>query len=489
MNEFLTKFDDSLNPILVKDLRQIVRGKFIWGVLLLLLGIIVLILGISLLEAGTSIRGDINGEFISYAMSALLFFACGLIIPIQIGRKTSEEVNDATHELIFTTTMTSSSIVKGKILSGTVTIIMLYATVAPFLSLTLYMGGVDIKNLFVAMVYSFIVSHVAVLFQVNAGMSYRSEAVIASIGHKAGIIISHIIGWFFAASIGSMILSGDLLRRSGTADFWTYTITFIISVIFISIIFYMLTVSRIQTESSNRTYFLKFVTSVIWCIGSLLCSFDKEFSLGWTAAVFIALIPLSVFLLLDPENYSRRVLSEIPKNPIGRVLAYPFYTGMLNSYVWIVITGILTLFYSMRYYSGSHRNDFFSFLACVITMLISSHSYFFISNFIKNMLFKDKSRTYIFNIFATIVAIVVIGSFIAENLIYPYHSGWASLLSPFSMCYFVNGDNIIVCIIATLVIWGISLILNINRIGAQLITYFDPESKLKEDYMITQNKG
>ena len=80
------------------------------------------------------------------------------------------------------------------------------------------------------------------------------------------------------------------------------------------------------------------------------------------------------------------------------------------------------------------------------------------------------------------MGIVIVGSFLSENLIYPHHSGWASLLSPFSMCYFVNGDYTTVCIIATLVVWGISLLLNINRIGAQLVSYFDAESKLKEDY-------
>ena len=80
------KIDDSLNAILVKDLRQIVRGKFLWSIFFLYLAIIVFILFASISEASMN-RSD--GEFISGSLLLLLFVVAGLLVPMHIGKTPS----------------------------------------------------------------------------------------------------------------------------------------------------------------------------------------------------------------------------------------------------------------------------------------------------------------------------------------------------------------------------------------------------------------
>ncbi len=479
MNNFIAKIDDYLNAILVKDLRQIVRGKFIWAVLLLFLGIVSLILCLSLLDSGD--RGEIDGEFIPVSMLGLLFFASALLIPIQIGKKTSEEIYDATHELIFTTTMDPSSIVKGKFLSGSVTIIMMYATLAPFLALTLYMGGVDIKNLILVIIYSFIMSHVAVLFQVHLGLSYKTDIIIAGIGHKIGIIIVHIIAWIWASTFGGALLNGEYSRYTGTENFWVNVIIFLLMVSFVSIILYCLTVSRLQAEVSNRSYLFKSVTTAIWIIGTLVFSFNKDHAQFWCVIVFIVIAVLSLALLLDPETYSERVLLEIPTNPVARLIKFPLFTGMVNSLAWILIIAAFNYIYGLTVVAAisPSYSGYFEFLSAVAIVFIYGLAYFLIANFIKNMFFKDKPRSTITGILVSILLIFTFGPLIAEAFM-PYGTrGLISIISPFGVFY--DGlRNVLPYLIFGVIALIAAIFLNISKLITQINDYFNTSERLKE---------
>ncbi|MBP5468658.1 MAG: hypothetical protein J6Z11_05385 [Candidatus Riflebacteria bacterium] len=471
MNEFLMKFDDSLNAILVKDLRQIVRGKFIWSVLLLYLTIIVLILFFSLIDADAS--GSIDGEFISVAMLGFLFFVCALLIPIQIGKKTGDEINDATHELLFTTTMKPASIVKGKLLGGVVTIVMMYATLAPFLMLTLFMGGVDIRNLTLGLIYSFIVSNICVLFQVHVGMSYRNLIGTSGFGNKAGAIIFQIIAWFWLAGLGSEILNGRFFRYNKSWEVWLVIFYFCAIVIFLSLILYVLTVSRLEAESSNRSYMFKGVATGIWIIGYFLTVFSETASQAWCFIVFIALIVLSFILLLDPESYSERVIKEIPANPVVRFIKFPFFTGMANSLCWIFSFAILNYMYGffVSAVMSPYSSDFISSLTAMASVLAYAMAYFLLSNSIRKLFFGNENKGVVIGIFVFIILVAIILPIFVSNLV-PYGlRDIVYIVSPFAA--FINfRRGVSIAVIVSFIFLVITLAFNSFSLVAQINSYF-----------------
>lgn len=477
MNEFLMKFDDSLNAILVKDLRQIVRGKFIWSVLLLYLTIIVLILFFSLIDADAS--GSIDGEFISVAMLGFLFFVCALLIPIQIGKKTGDEINDATHELLFTTTMKPSSIVKGKLLGGVVTIVMMYATLAPFLMLTLFMGGVDLRNLTLGLIYSFIVSNICVLFQVHVGMSYRNLIGTSGFGNKAGSIIFQIIAWFWLAGLGAEILNGRFFKYNKSWEVWLVIFYFCAIVIFISLILFVLTVSRLEAESSNRSYMFKGVATGLWIIGSFLTVFSETAAQAWCFIVFIALIVLSVILLLDPESYSERVIKEIPENPVVRFFNFPFFTGMANSLCWIFCFAILNYIYgffvTVAMGSSYSYSDFTSSLTAMSSVLAYVIAYFLLSNSIRKLFFGNENKGVVIGIFVFVILVAIILPIFVSNLV-PYGlRDIVYIISPFAA--FINyRREISISVIVSFIFLLITLAFNSFSLVAQISSYFSKKA-------------
>ena len=482
MNEYLMKFDDYLNAILVKDLRQAVRGKFIWSVLILYLTIIVLILFFSLLDADSS--GNIDGEFISLAMLGFMFFVCGLLIPIQIGKKTGDEINDATHELLFTTTMKPSSIVSGKILSGVVTIVMMYSTLAPFLMLTLFMGGVDMKNLILGLIYSFIVSNLCVLFQVHVGLSYRNLLKSApGFGNKAGAIVFQIIAWFWLAGIGAELLNGRIFRHNNTSETWLVIFYFLALVICISLTLYVLTVSRLEPESSNRSYLFKSVATVLWIIGSFLSTFSENAVQAWSFIVFIALIVLSFILLLDPETYSPRVIKEIPDSPIVRFFVFPFYTGMANSLCWIVIFAILNYVYGLVVASviGHSYWDFTSSLTAMASVLAYAIAYFMLANSIRKLFFSREPKGVVVGILVFIILVaVILPLFMSQMVPYEFRKV-VVLISPFA-AFFGSRSEMVGPVVCSLIFLVITLAFNSLSMISQINSYFSKSLDSDNDY-------
>ena len=475
IEHYIQKFDDSLNAILVKELRQAVRGKFFWSIFLIYLVVICLILFFSLNEV--SRYNLFNGDSVATFLLIALYFIAGLLVPIKIGKKTSSEIGDATNELLYTTTMSSKSIVTGKFLCGSVIILMLYSALVPFLSLTLFMGGVDLRILFLLVIYSFLLSNLGVIWQIYLAMWIGSSAgeTSSTVNTVMGSVF-HLGCWIGSVTFANSLMT-DYSYRSGTANFWGIVAVFILAYIFTGGMLFGSTVSRLEPETSNRMYNIRFIASIVWIIGTVvtICiGFDAL--AGWTVCVFLVLMILSLNIYSEPDYYSQRIISEIPDSMYNRFCKFPFFTGVVNGLVWIALMVTLTAAVAL---GGTvlflKHNDFMSVVVLLIifTLHINAHGLF--ANFYRQIFVGDGKKAGVGQIaFFSFVLTNILSAFLLNMFFRSSRlsEGLLMFVNPF-YCMSYHSDGIIVGIIGGLFWFGAGILCNIKTIIGQFRVYFN----------------
>ena len=476
LEAYITKFDDCLNAILVKELRQTVRGKFFWSIFLIYLVIICLILFFSLNEA--SRYNLFNGDTVATFLLIALYFIAGLLVPIKIGKKTSSEIGDATNELLYTTTMSSRSIVTGKFLCGSVIILMLYSALVPFLSLTLFMGGVDLRSLFFMVIYSFLLANLGVIWQIYLAMWVGSGAgeTSSTVNTVMGSIF-HLGCWIGSITFANSMIS-DYSYHSKTTSFWIVGIVFLLAYIFVGGMLFGSTVSRLEPESSNRMYNTRFAASIVWLIGSVVTLFmDFEALGGWTVCVFFVLMILSLNVYSEPDYYSSRIISEIPDSVYNRFCKFPFFTGVANGITWIAFMVFLTTCVAFAgtviYYK--HTGDFMYAVITLIVFTLHINAHGLVVNFVRNLFMEGSKKAGVAQIaFFTFVATNAATAFLFSSF-FRFHyisEKVLCLVNPF-YCLSYHRDGITLGVIGGVVWFGLGILLNIKTIVKQFSVYFN----------------
>src|SRR5262249_12290926 len=137
----LERLGDRFNPIVVKEVRQALKSRqFVITFLLLLLAA----------WAGSIFGVCFLGESIDYGSSAVTFFAGFLlalsaaalvIVPFATFRSIIEERTETTLELLQITALSPVQIVRGKILSAMVQVLVYFCAIAPFIAFTALLPG------------------------------------------------------------------------------------------------------------------------------------------------------------------------------------------------------------------------------------------------------------------------------------------------------------------------------------------------------------
>jgi len=160
---------DRLNPLVVREIRQVVKAKsfiVVFSLLLLsswifsIFGVVDQFDAMEYLELGP-------GFFRVYAIALLgcLMFA----IPSSAFFSMAQEFHDRAYEMLAVTTLTPNRIVAGK-LQGAVVMMLVYASaIAPFISLSYMLGGLGVIEIITSVTGLFLVSIALTMFAVMMG--------------------------------------------------------------------------------------------------------------------------------------------------------------------------------------------------------------------------------------------------------------------------------------------------------------------------------
>jgi len=352
MTEFTAKFDnwsDRLSPMVVKEVRQMVRGRefsYSFG--------LSLVAGLLVAFVGLASAGDITGGAgrpIFTALMVCLILLGLVIVPLGAFSALRTERSDHTLDLITQTSLTPRRIVLGKLLTQGVKLVILFAGLAPFVAMSFLLGGVDLLTILVGLAVLFLWSMwvCAVCLFVSAASASRAVS---------GILFAVMtVGFFMVAGRFSylwmpMLGMGPYLYSSPPGAIgWTIAATTAFCLISMTNLV-LLAENRLSHPVEDRStalrvgFFIQFLFVVACAVGPLLAhaaSYTASgaiTTLGLLGGSELALV--SMFSTTEEMSLSRRVIRNI-KPSLRRPWLAVFRPGGGRATAWVLTQMIVFL--------------------------------------------------------------------------------------------------------------------------------------------------
>ena len=251
-----------MNPIAVKELRQISRGKFLTVILIGALLTQLTATG----AAAFYIRASADpGQQLYSAMLIVLTPVCWMLIPAYAGFRLALERSASNRDLLFITTLKPASIVLGKLLSAAVLAALIYSVCMPLMAMTYMLRGVDLLSAFLVTAVNYLYTLLLIQVGIMIGCMPGSRIVRWLIG-IVGLLVMlsggmELIEEFVQTLIhgyGSMIKLelGYALRITASLMFPTGAV-------------FLLSAAFLAPSSSNRALVPRAV-----CVGGMGCLSD-----------------------------------------------------------------------------------------------------------------------------------------------------------------------------------------------------------------------
>ncbi len=337
-----------LNPIVVKELRQAVRSRFVSGVFVLFLGVELFAIGMLLLTRSAKVDPAMYlGRDMFQLLFVLLSVACLAFIPLYAGVRLAMERWDDNLDLLFITTIKPGAIIRGKLFAAVAIAVLLFAAAAPFMSFSYLLRGIDIPSIFVALGFVFVVVVAvtqAALFLacLPASRVFKLLLGLASVGGLFAIVITvNAFGW-------------DLVRRGvgsrfGTWDFWAASASVVGGLWLAAGLVQRLAVALISPPSANRALPVRayatfgWLVSGIWIFVVARVEREEEILLVWLVGSMLLLSAAVLTGLSEDTLLSARVRRAIPRGRLARRMAFLFYNGPAGALCWVLLLAAATV--------------------------------------------------------------------------------------------------------------------------------------------------
>jgi hypothetical protein len=207
--ERIDNLSDWLSPMVVKEVRQMVRGRefnYSFG-LSLLTGMIVAFMG-----GMEALAGSIGaGAGIFTALITCLAVIGIAVVPLGTLNTLRVERSERTLDLITVTALSPRKIVIGKLLTQAVKLLTLFAGLAPFLAMSFLLGGIDFITILLSLASLFLWSLWACSAALVLSSLTKSRALSIAVSGFAALIFFLIAGmgrslYYMSMSSGSAIV-------------------------------------------------------------------------------------------------------------------------------------------------------------------------------------------------------------------------------------------------------------------------------------------
>jgi hypothetical protein len=204
--DWLDRRSDDVSPLVVKEVRQVVRGReFLFSLIgSLVAGLIVAFIGATAALSGSSASG--RGTF--GALMGCLAFLGLAVVPLAAFTTLRHERAEQTLELITLTSLSARRIVVGKLLSQSVKLLTLFAAIAPFIAMSFLLGGIDFTTILLSMLMLYMASVWVGALSLFLSTLFRSRA-------GSGIVLA-LVG---VAVAGSLMFSVAIFQNVMRAGF------------------------------------------------------------------------------------------------------------------------------------------------------------------------------------------------------------------------------------------------------------------------------
>jgi len=359
LREWRGRCNDAINPIVVKELRQAVRGRFVVTMLVLsLLSQMIIVIGAMIgqrLES-TSLERTAVGSGLFMTIFTVLFFGTIVLVPMYAGFRMMSERSDSNVDLLFITTIRPRNVVAGKILSAAVITALIFSASIPFLVFSYVLRGIDFISITIVTVagYFFIVSQSMLALFVGALPASRPFKLLLGIAVFVGSISETVFMSAFAAQYirFGVTASSSHGMTGGLAAVMGLTLI-------LDLLLAVLTIALISPPSANRALPIRLFLSIMWVLLlglALWVTIDSASVVALLVWAIGELVISSVVLFSaigEREEWGPRVARTIPLDRLRRAVAFVFFSGGGGT-IWAVLMMAITIgtFGSIAYLGG-----------------------------------------------------------------------------------------------------------------------------------------
>jgi len=333
---------DRLNPVLVKELRQAVQGRFMASVLIAVLAILLVTLGIMISSQNdqvfeSGVETSLGPAFFS-AFYSLIFFTALFCLPIWTGARLLAERSAGSLDLIYATTLGPRKILSGKIGANAVIALALYSVSLPFVCLTYLLRGIDLPSILVVMCLSFAVVLIAVEMALFLAALVVSRLLRVVFG--LGFLVFLLILYGTLVGVGIEMIEKGVGSSLATAGFWEAAGPVTLCLLFLAGLLWELSVALLKPSSANRALPVRAYVTLGWSLAGLglwawsLRGSPGNWLEGWYSLSLMLFLPALVVGVCGPEGLGPRLRRQLPRHPLLRSLAFPFWSGAVSGLVW-----------------------------------------------------------------------------------------------------------------------------------------------------------
>ena len=351
LDQWLEKLSDRFSSIMVKESRQAIKSRhFVWTFFATI--IFTLIVTFTIMASFSSSDG--LGQALLFGYLIILGFPLMIIVPISTFQSLSAEHGDGTLQLISITTMKPSEIIVGKLSSSILQIVIYMSVLAPCITFTFLLRGVDIYQIMITLLFAFGFS--LSLCSLGLSMGSVSTTRMISAGMQlvfAGVLLMSAWSWCFVA-YGMVVEFGNLPSEAAF-----FIAAWVCAILSTALLLLTAATAQITFASDNRSTYLRLAMLVqqTLFIGFVVGIADQ--SAAAVAFISLTMILLHYWLLMGgmmtitSHQLSKRVRRTMPQTIIGRAFGDLLMPGPGRGFLFAWTNGMfcclmsLVLFYVM----------------------------------------------------------------------------------------------------------------------------------------------
>ncbi len=327
------------NPILVRELRQAVRNRVIlYGLQFYLLTLVfAFFYTIFVRSITTSNDMELGGTLFPILLNLTFYTTLLSVVVYGAGRLVFERVHD---DLMFYSTIGPIGFVFGKMTCGFVISLMFYSVSFPFITLVYLLRGVEITTMLLATGYSFCTVQLILLLAIVffAGADSWISAMLRLV---AFLFCGGGLFGFSAMVLYSLVLTGQY-----DSNFQSFCFICLAQFLLLPILLFFLASCQFSPVEANRMWAFRVAATAILIPSFLICLFltmsnssipgdwERIFT-QWIVFTFYPFVFFCFLAMHERERYGFRMRRNIPRSFLGRLIAFPFYTGDYNALVWL----------------------------------------------------------------------------------------------------------------------------------------------------------
>jgi hypothetical protein len=340
MNALLDFFSDQLNPVLVKEVRQSMRGRYFRVVYILTIFVAMFFGMLVLLFAGDS---DEAGTPFFFTIYGCLVLAVSGLIPLQAFLSVGISWDREAMDMLNLTGIRPRQIVMGRLASSVTQGGLMTMALLPFLAMSYLLPGVDplamVVVLATTLAFGVMVVCIALLMSWLTSNRLLRVLMLALLG--MGLFMS---SWTaFMSGIGMMQSPEGLQSVEALLAILVLWLMFFVVAGFCLVA----SVARLSHREENRSTWMR-----LYIIGILFISYlglwsmgtypgmDPELSTVLYALALLSVMPGMALLVTEPERMGRRVQLQVSKNPVVAFFLMPLYpsggTGAMFCFLMVL---------------------------------------------------------------------------------------------------------------------------------------------------------